>query len=259
LIGVRDPEASQKVIAGHISSSLLRDKVFYEKCDIGNMNSVRTFARKVQERFTAIHLLINNAGIYAVPYHETSDGFELQMAVNYSGHFLLTHLLMPQLVVGTSTSYVRVVNVSSCAHHAGAINYEDFHFKKSYHPGKSYANSKLAQVMFSKHLERLCKAQNWNIQTFSAHPGVVDSELFHTTALGSLHLYRKLISKTPEQGARTIVYAAISPQIENQSGSYVSNCHVAANHKLANDPSACEKLLQFTCELLNIEKFGLAE
>lgn len=148
--GVRNPDGAKNSIESVIGESLTKGKLFYEKCDTGDMNSVREFAKKVQERFSAIHVLINNgesfsqwfanililllmihtAGVMATPYKETADGFESQMAINYLGHFLLTHLLLPQLIAGSndnSDKNVRIVNVSSCVHRICEMNYEDFH------------------------------------------------------------------------------------------------------------------------------------
>lgn len=154
MLGVRNPEASRKSIEKALGAELTKDKVFYEKCDTGDMKSVKEFAKKVQEKFSAIHLLINNgeyifilgdyraclninlypflAGVMFTPYNLTSDGFESQMAINHMGHFLLTHLLMPQLIAGSNDNdgqNVRIVNVSSCVHKRCVINYDDFHCK----------------------------------------------------------------------------------------------------------------------------------
>lgn len=106
--------------------------MYFEKCDTGDMDSIRYFADKVQKQFKEVHLLINNAGILGVPYKETKDGFESQMAVNYLGHFLLTHLLMPQLKAGALNNgdkNVRIVNVSSSVNNVGLIDYQDFQSK----------------------------------------------------------------------------------------------------------------------------------
>jgi NAD(P)-dependent dehydrogenase (short-subunit alcohol dehydrogenase family) len=151
LLGVRNPEASKKNVEKVLGAALTRDRVFYEKCDTGDMESVREFAKKVQGRYKAIHLLINNgentlitltlamssfllilAGVMCSPYVETKDGFESQMAINHLGHFMLTHLLMPQLVAGSQDNdgkNVRIVNVSSCVHRITDIDYDDFHCK----------------------------------------------------------------------------------------------------------------------------------
>lgn len=111
----------------------------------------------------------------SVPYHKTEDGFELQMAVNFLGHFLLTHLLMPQLVEGSKQNKgknARVVNVSSCANQAGIIKYDDFNCEKYYNGDLAYADSKLAQIMGAKHLETMCKEKGWKVQNHAAHPGL---------------------------------------------------------------------------------------
>lgn len=120
------------------------------------------------------------------------------MAVNFVGHFLLTHLLLPQLIVGGKSNNgnnARIVNVSSCAHKCGNINYDDFNYSKYFHTGLAYGDSKLAQIMAMRHLENLCIKNGWKVQSHAAHPGVVDTELFHRTIWGSMGWARKLLFK----------------------------------------------------------------
>lgn len=94
------------------------------------------------------------------------------MAVNYLGHFLLTHLLMPCLKAGTIEGMnSRVINVSSCVHGIGQIKYEDFHCKNYYRAGMAYSDSKLAQVMFTKQLKKVFDQSGVKVQSHSAHPG----------------------------------------------------------------------------------------
>lgn len=126
--GVRNPKEAQKNIESRVDFSELDSstKVTYEYLDTGNLKSVRQFAKAVQEKYPKIDILLNNAGIMATPYHLTEDGFESQFAVNYLGHFLLTHLLMPQLrAAGKQDLNARVINVSSCANIIGNINMDD--------------------------------------------------------------------------------------------------------------------------------------
>lgn len=131
------------------------------------------------------------------PYQLNRDGFETQMAINYIGHFLLTHLLMPQLIAGGNSEggNARIVNVSSCAHECGSINYEDFNYTKYYHTGLAYGDSKLAQILSMKHLEKICVKRGWKVQSHAAHPGVVDTDIFKHSVWGSLTFFRRLIFK----------------------------------------------------------------
>lgn len=100
--------------------------ISYEYLDTGNSKSVRDFAAMIRKSHSKVDLLINNAGIMAPPYHITEDGYESQFAVNYLGHFLLAHLLMPLLrAAGAQDLNARIINVSSCAHLYGRINFDD--------------------------------------------------------------------------------------------------------------------------------------
>lgn len=159
---------------------------------------MRNFAKSIQEKFPKINLLINNgnhdsfsltknylkltfkAGILVVPYTITKDGFELQMAVNYVGHFLLAHLLMPQLIAAGNDSKTnsRIINVSSCAHFVGNINYDDFNSEKYYHGGMAYGDSKYAQILFTRYLNQLCMEKSYKVQVNACHPGIVDTGNF---------------------------------------------------------------------------------
>ncbi|CRK94471.1 CLUMA_CG007977, isoform A [Clunio marinus] len=252
VLGVRDPIASKKAVEDFIKDSTMKGKVFYEKCDTGDLSSVKNFAKNIQDKFSAIHILINNAGILFVPYQKTNDGFESQMAVNYLGHFMLTHLLMPQLIAGSLNSdgkNSRVVNVSSCANEVGRLNYDDFNYDKYYHSGLAYGDSKLAQIAFTKHLDNLCRENNWKVQCHAAHPGIVDTEIYKHSVWSSLKY-------TAERGSRTVVYAAISPDLEDAGGNYLNNCRISKPNKIVNNKDECKKFFDFTCNMLGIEDFG---
>ena len=138
-----------------------------------------------------------SAGIMEVPFKLTKDGFESQMAINYIGHFLLTHLLMPQLIAGSkeSNKTSRIVSVSSCSHFVGKIRYDDFNYKNIYHGQISYSDSKLAQVMFTRHLHQMCVENSWNVQPYSCHPGFVNTGLFATSLFGPLDKFREFACK----------------------------------------------------------------
>lgn len=128
--GVRNPKEAQRNIEKLIDMEDVTATIDYQFLDTGNLKSVRQFASAVRSKYAKIDILINNAGVMATPYHLTEDGFESQFAINYLGHFLLTHLLLPQLkAAGTQDLNARIVNVSSCAHRLGDINFDDINGK----------------------------------------------------------------------------------------------------------------------------------
>jgi NAD(P)-dependent dehydrogenase (short-subunit alcohol dehydrogenase family) len=157
------------------------------------------------------------AAVMATPYEETKDGFESQMAINYTGHFLLTHLLLPQLIAGSENfdgKNVRIVNVSSCAHYTTDIDFDDFHckwveffarreqhsswiciFRKFYYPADAYAKSKLAQVYFTKHLEVIFKERGLKIQAHAPHPGIVNTGLFEHSTNNYIPWFKEIFYK----------------------------------------------------------------
>lgn len=138
-------------------------------------------------RFHLKFLVFSLAGIMFGPYIESRDGFESQFSTNYLGHFLLSHLLFPQLLAGGSAeAHSRIVNVSSCAHFVGKINFEDINSRNQYIASEAYAQSKLAQVLFTNYLDSMCIKEKYPIQVHSVHPGIVNTELFNGTHLKNL-------------------------------------------------------------------------
>lgn len=227
-----------RVIVG--SSSPVRSlaaKQFFEKCipgsqveilplDLRSMSSVDAFAQEVLRRNVAIDLLICNAGVMFAPHEETEDKFELHLSINYLGHCLLTAFLLPRLIsAGTPTKMARIVNVSSCVHKAGEINFGDTHSREFYSSYFSYAQSKLAQVMFTQSLARYFRLERIPVTANCVHPGIVDTNLYKRV------LWAPLVSgvffKTPEEGARTSLYAALSPEMEGISGCYLEDCAIS--------------------------------
>lgn len=127
---------------------------------------------------------------------------------------------------------------------------------KYYYPGTAYSQSKLAQILFTRHLQRVVDAEKAHVQVHVVHPGIVDTELFEHSATTSVPFMKKLLFKTPERGSRTVVFAAIDPSIEGQGGTYLSNCGKGHFHADAKQPKKCEELFQFSCDLLKIKQYG---
>ncbi|KAF5296970.1 hypothetical protein FQR65_LT10122 [Abscondita terminalis] len=149
IIACRNVEAGKNLYKQLRQEGVTTGSVDVQKLDLESLNSVRSFAKIIKEKYNKIHILINNAGKMFGPFERTIDGYESQLATNYLGHFLLTHLLMPEIIAaGEPKRYARIVNVSSCAHVVGTINFEDMNLEKQYISSKAYAQSKLAQTVW---------------------------------------------------------------------------------------------------------------
>ena len=174
ILAVRNMDKGNEAI-----TKLLADqptaKLSLEHIDLSNLQSVQDFATRLNERGRPVNILINNAGVMAPPTrHTTSDGFELQFGANYLGHFALTAGLLPLLrKAGTS----RVVTLSSIVNHFGKINFDDLQSQRKYAPWPSYAQSKLADLLFAMELDRRSQVYGWGILSNAAHPGATTTNL----------------------------------------------------------------------------------
>ncbi|XP_016995031.1 polyprenol dehydrogenase [Drosophila takahashii] len=260
VMGVRDPQSAESAVASIVDLKATKGKLICEQLDVGDLKSVKAFAQLIKERFSKVDLLLNNAGIMFAPFKLTADGYESHFATNFLGHFLLTHLLLPQLrAAGKEGKNSRIVNVSSCVNLIGRINYKDINGTKHYYPGTAYSQSKLAQILFTRHLQTLLDAEKSHVQVNVVHPGIVDTDLFEHSATTSVPIFKKLFFKTPERGSRTVVFAAIDPSIEGQGGTYLANGGKGPFHPDAKKPAKCEQLFQFSCDLLKIQQYGNGE
>ena len=189
-------------------------KVSFEKIDLADLSSIKTFASKMISKGNSIDLLINNAGVMTPPKRlETTDGFELQFGTNHLGHFALTAQLLPLL---RKSNNARVVTVSSIANRSGAINFDDLQSAYSYVPGKAYSQAKLANLMFALELQRQSDKNNWGITSIAAHPGVSRTNLLITGAgkwsgQGIARTFLPFLFQPSSQGALPTLYAATSP------------------------------------------------
>jgi NAD(P)-dependent dehydrogenase (short-subunit alcohol dehydrogenase family) len=176
--------------------------------DLADLASVRRFAEAFLGENTHLDILINNAGIMAVPYGKTVDGFEMQIGTNHFGHFLLTGLLFDSL---EKTPKSRVVTVSSYAHAIGRINFDDLNSEKSYQRWLAYGQSKLANLLFAYELQRRTSQKSKNPVSVAVHPGYAATNLQHTS--WSFSLLNPIFAQSPEMGALPTLYAATSPDI----------------------------------------------
>jgi NAD(P)-dependent dehydrogenase (short-subunit alcohol dehydrogenase family) len=185
--------------------------------DLASLGSIREAAAVVTERWPAIDLLLNNAGIMAVPRGATADGFELQLGTNHLGHFALTGLLLPALLRAAAA---RVVTVSSNAHKLGRVDVDDLFFERArYARWRAYGQSKLANLLFSGELQRRAAAAGTGLLSVAAHPGYAATNLTEGPAIGAaalrpvLRLGDRVAGQPDHMGALPQLYAATMPDV----------------------------------------------
>lgn len=187
--------------------------VEFERLDLASLQSVNDFAERMKVRGEPIDILINNAGIMSPPDRQSSaDGYELQFAVNYLGHFALTDWLMPLL---RSRSGARVVSVTSLAQHYAKLDLDEAPNPRDYRAGAAYCVSKLLIAMFAVELQRRCDDNGWSVASLAAHPGFAGTGLFRTggkfSNFISSRLLVPLIGQSAADGALPLLFAATAP------------------------------------------------
>jgi NAD(P)-dependent dehydrogenase (short-subunit alcohol dehydrogenase family) len=184
--------------------------------DMASLASIRAFADGVQASYPAVDLLVNNAGVMAIPRRETADGFEMQFGTNHLGHFALTGLLLPLMV---NQPEARVVTVSSNAHKPGSMNFDDIMHERSYRRWKVYSDSKLANLLFAFELQRRLSAVDASLISVAAHPGTAATNLVKPGAEGNIIKQTvmtvgvRLVGQSEAQGALPQLYAATAPEV----------------------------------------------
>jgi NAD(P)-dependent dehydrogenase (short-subunit alcohol dehydrogenase family) len=183
-------------------------------CNLASFDSIREFVKQFKNKYKNLHVLVNNAGIWESKRNLSEDGVELNFAVNNLAPFLLTNLLLD---VMKNSSPARIVNVSSEAHRTGKINFADIEMEKNFSGYKSYSQSKLANILFTKKLSQVLKGSGVTVNCL--HPGVVATGLFDKMPRLLTGLAKSFML-SPAKGAETTIYLATSPEVEKISGEY---------------------------------------
>lgn len=210
-----------------ISEESGNDSVDLLLCDLSSLADTRTLAAEVMNRYGKLHVLVNNAGLFSFS-GRTEDGFETTFAVDYLAPFLLTNLLLDLLKASAPS---RIVNVSSVAHFNGHVDLEAVGKGGGATGWGGYSNSKLALVMFTYELAR--RLQGTGVTANCLHPGGVATNIWRIPAAVT-----RPFLKSAEEGARTSIYLASSPEVESVSGRYFEN----EKEKKSSDESHDEKM-----------------
>ena len=212
------------------------------------MEQVRALAARLAA-LPRIDALVNNAGLVVARRQLTADGFELSLAVNHLAPFLLTNLLRPALA---ASAPARVVTVSSIAHRAALLSLDDLQLERRYLAMLAYANSKLANVLFTRALAR--RLDGTGVTANCLHPGTVRTR-FGDTGAPWLRLGLSVgggLLKTPESGARTVVYLASAPEVAGQTGGYYVNARRRRPSRRARDDSLADRFWEVSARLTGL-------
>jgi NAD(P)-dependent dehydrogenase (short-subunit alcohol dehydrogenase family) len=225
--------------------------------DLTSLASVRAFADWYTSVHDRLHLLINNAGVMYTPFEHTAEGFEMQFGTNHVGHFLLTCLLVPQLLADPPS---RVVNLSSGGHMGSDIVWDDVNFeRRDSDKFAAYGQSKTANILFSVELDH--RLGDRGVHAYAVHPGMIATELGRymtkddfqalmdrakSSPSGGMPAY-----KTVEQGAATSVWAATAPELDDEGGTYLADAEVTDQHApWARDPDSATRLWTLSEEMV---------
>lgn len=196
--------------------------------DLASLASVRTFVANVLNLTERLDILINNAGAYGTGREKTEDGLVIGMQINYFAPFLLTSLLLPLLKKSAPS---RIVNVSSMLHKFGKIDFDNLNMEKesnrwsSLFTYKVYCNSKFFTLLATTELA--FRLKDTGVTVNSLHPGSVNTNIMSQSDIYFIRLFLKSMRgfhKTPWEGAQTIIFLSVSPEVENVSGYYFEDC-----------------------------------
>jgi NAD(P)-dependent dehydrogenase (short-subunit alcohol dehydrogenase family) len=206
IMACRDVQKGQAA-AGKIREEYPAAHVPVMQLDLADMSSISQFADTFCASYENLDILINNAGVMALPYQKTADGFEKQFGTNHLGHFALTGQLLGCL---KNTADSRVVSVSSTGHMIGGFNFDDLNSEKFYFKWLAYGKSKLANLLFAYELQRRLEGDQNGTISVGVHPGYASTHLQDGT---EFQLLNPLFAQSQEMGALPTLYAATAEDV----------------------------------------------
>ncbi len=245
----RNAEKSAAAVA-RIKQQTGNAAVEYLLADLASQIQVRELAQRFKNKHSRLDVLVNNAGGIWMMRRESADGIEMTFAVNHLGYFLLTNLMLDTLI---ASAPARVVNVASALHRQAKINFDDLEGKRNYNPLNAYNHSKLANILFTYELAR--RLAGTGVTVNALHPGGVRTNLVARN--GGLFKWFvqplfNLQAISVEQGARTSVYLASSPEVEGVTGKYFGKCQEWRSSPDSYDEAAQKRLWQISAEMTGL-------
>ncbi len=218
LMACRDQSKGNQAVDTVLAESKKAQVELFE-LDLASLKSIERCARQLERAASKIDVLINNAGVMAIPYRTTAEGFEMQFGTNHLGHFALTMQLFPAI---EKVPTARIVNVASLAHRFGTIRFDDLDWIQRYSRWGAYGMSKLANLLFTYELDRKLRAAESSVLSVACHPGYAATDLQFVAgrmdnssfAQWLNGLAAKLFAQSADFGALPTVYAACAPVVE---------------------------------------------
>ena len=249
----RSPEKTAATVAA-IQQASGNQAVAGFLADLSAQRQVRALAAQLQARYPLIDVLVNNAGGLFAERQVTEDGLEMTFAVNHLAYFLLTNLLLDNvLAAGAAHGEARIVNVASRAgERASGLAFDDLQGERRYNMMGAYGASKLANLLFNSELARRLALAGAPVTTNAMHPGLVHTSFGSNNRLWYLRLgyvFINLLGRTPAQGADTAVYLATAPELAGVTGQYFYERKALALSAVAGDPQAARRLWQVSEQL----------
>jgi NAD(P)-dependent dehydrogenase (short-subunit alcohol dehydrogenase family) len=250
--------------AKQIAASYPSAKVEVMELDLSSLASIRRFADAFHQSHRKLRALVNNAGVMALPYRKTEDGFEMQFGTNHLGHFALTGLLLDTIL---ATPDGRVVNVASGAHRIGRIRFDDLDWKRGYYKWFAYGQSKLANLLFTLELQRRADAAGTKLLAVACHPGYAATNLQSAgprmtgaSAMESFwSMMNRIVAQSAAMGALPTLYAAtaagvrgndyIGPVGLTEMWGYPGKANPSA---AAKDPAVASRLWEVSEQLTKV-------
>jgi NAD(P)-dependent dehydrogenase (short-subunit alcohol dehydrogenase family) len=249
----RSEERAQATVA-KIKKETGNQNAEYLLADLSVQSQVRKLAKNFKSRYKRLDVLVNDAGAIFLRRELSADGIEMTFAVNHLAYFLLTNLLLDTL---KASAPARVVNVASNSHLGQHLDFDNLQLKRGYNPMRAYGCSKLCNLYFTYELAR--RLGGTGVTVNAMHPGFVATNM--GTNNGRLvRLFLPLIhlnSLTPEQGARTVVYLASSPDVETVTGKYFVREREVASDPVSYDQAAARRLWEVSEEMTGLSSTNL--
>ena len=224
--------------------------VAFLKADLSSQKDIQELARQFKDQYSRLDVLVNNAGATFEERQESIDGIEMTFALNHLGYFLLTNLLIDLLEESVPA---RIINVSSSLHKMGKLDFQDIPFINGYTRSKAYKRSKLANIAFTYELARRLSNQIVTVNTMN--PGLVATNVGNAAG-GFTAKVKNIVDKiggiTPEEGAKTIIYLASSPEVSGVTGRYFVKEKSIPSSKISYDLDFCRRLWEISESLTHL-------